>query len=373
MGRWLDGMGHSWVSVVILGAAAGAVGCGGTDSASSGGGAGGATTTSSGTTSTVTETTGTMETTTTGCDVDPKPAAYSGQLALFHVNFGETGPDGCLDPMFGGWRYVGLNLDGQDGVNGMNCTPQPDAFPDTLEDGEGGIDNGFSHYAIPIASNYVQLSDQSNTGFIAGAATLAFSIPGLDQLQAGDTVPVGIYVTAPLPPPAMGENMLSLDGTDVLPADQTWLDVDAPTLQLTASFDGQELTGSLDLLVLPLSVSLGNTRFPLYIKVHGAKVVLPLDAERSHVRKGTLAGHLDYAEVFDAIQTVMGSYIPELCTNGTVLDLKSQLRQAQDIRKDGKLTGDCDAISLGVEIEAVSVKVDGMTLVPPPVNPCPPM
>jgi hypothetical protein len=354
--------------------AAASAGCdGGTATGStSGGGEGGSKTTT--TTAGTATTTGTGGqgggTTGAGCPSDYGPAAYTGSFVLHHINFGEFGPDGCPDPTFSGWKYLGENLDGQDGVNGKNCALLPNAKPDTLEDGEGGIDNAFGHFAIPIASNYVQLSGGTNSGFAEGAATLVFALDKLDQAKSGDSVAMQIYVTAPLVDADAMPHPPKLDGTDVYSADDSWLVGDASKITAMAMYKDGELQAEVDLLPIPFSVKIGSTRYGHFVLVHKAHLAMPLSEDHSRIEKAGIAGFVDPTEFFDAIQTITGTYLQELCTNATVLGIKDQIVASADIRTDTQADIECNALSFGIELDAVAAGISGKTSLPPLKNPC---
>jgi len=299
-------------------------------------------------------------------------------IAVNELFFGDTDPNGTLDP--NAWRDIGENLDGLDSTpqDTNHCMPVAGANPaDVKTDGVGGIDNSFGENLLPLFTALAaDFSTTVNQSIADGSFTELFRLDGLlDPAQAPNqnAIAASLYGGAPKGSPAL------FNGTDVWPVTNVSVvnnDINAPKVTFPASYvkSGSWVSGNKAAFTLPVDVQgyeldlpITNARFRMRIAGVGTS---------ASATAGTIAGIIKTTALVDQYKQVAGSFDPSLCSGPTFDSIAHQVSAASDIMSDGT-NGDptrtCNAISIGIGFNGAAVRLGPVAPpVPAPPDPCAP-
>lgn len=294
-------------------------------------------------------------------------------LAVRRIALGDTAPDGTQDDT--AWQSIGFNLDRRvSDVNSVGlCQPAYEAGADTQIDGEDGIDNAFGRAVVPLM-HWVDADPGASTAALydAGAATLLVSVDGI-----GDAPSYSIGVKSRVLRGAERGASPAWNGDDTWPADARDL-TGGQVESAVASFEGGWVTdrtwvsapidGADMPQVVRLPMALGT--HPITLAVHRPLLVLML-AEDGASAKGTLAGILYPEELAREARRVLDDGA-DTCDAPAVHAVAQAIAEAADILSDGTQTPEeeCDGISVGIGLELVRAKIDGVVTPGAEPNPC---
>ncbi|MBI4700078.1 MAG: hypothetical protein HY744_02750 [Deltaproteobacteria bacterium] len=307
-----------------------------------------------------------------GPSLPPGCTAFGGTvLAVYHMFFGDTHPDGT--PNESAWKQYGFDLDGKSSGAGSTDLCQPyggAAKADVYPDATGGIDNNFGKTVMPLFASVVpNLTETANGMFTSGEFTLLLALEGLGAQTDVDPLPTRLYGGATM------ASEPKFDGSDCWPVMPELLadpeDIDAPKIyfeKATLKGDVWESNGTAT-LVLPMSV-MGTA---LELVIYRARLSTKLNPSHSGSALGQLGGVLDREELAAEVLRVAGTINPAQCTDPAILALLESLRRSADMVKDGPQDPGktCDAISIGLGFMTKAVNL-GEIGDPAPVvtNPC---
>jgi hypothetical protein len=139
------------------------------------------------------------------------------------------------------------------------------------------------------------------------------------------------------------------------------------------AFAAGVLTSGDGSAAITLSFGFGAGAFDVPIRL--TRISMTLAADGKTTTEGTVSGVVDTEELVTSFERVAGSISTSLCSGSTLDTIKATIRQASDILVDGKQdpTKSCNAISIGIGFDAVSVAVGPIAgPVAAPKDPCKP-
>jgi hypothetical protein len=165
------------------------------------------------------------------------------------------------------------------------------------------------------------------------------------------------------------------DGSDSRPVAESSTTAGKPNAVFTsATLTGGVLASGLASAPYVLGFSSGGgLSFELPIRV--ATVSMTIAADGKTATSGTLSGVIPTEALVSAFERAAAASSPQLCGSSTLDTIRATVRRASDILVDGTQdsTKDCDAISIGIGFEAVSVVVGPVAgPVAPAKDPCAP-
>lgn len=294
--------------------------------------------------------------------------------------FGDTTRAGASDP--NAWKKFGYDLDGYKSTrtSSMHCKPVEGANDAVKTDGDGGIDNSFGPYLLPLLLGIdPQFPTTINDNVSDGKFAMILEIEDIGAGASYVNLPAALYFGAELASPP------SWDGSDVWPL---YCDLmsdckESGTTQLSE--------GNKSLVTFPNSyvadgtwVSSTGSKVTLVLAVGG--ITVSLDIQRAVITaemgsgdppttatNGIIAGILDTEQVVSTISQTAGFINTSLCESSALDELKNKIRQASDIMKDGSQNPDatCDGISVGLGIDLQAVQLgDVVDADPTAEDPC---
>jgi hypothetical protein len=267
------------------------------------------------------------------------------------------------------WRTYGRDIDGIAtiaGTDGGECMRAAGAPASTQTDGENGIDNSWGRNIIPFLLGLQPTPTKSTNDLLeAGARTLMLQF---DTPPTQTGVAPFALVTA--------ENTIApkWDGNDSRPVAESSTTGGKPKNVFPAgAFAAGVLTSGDGSAAITLSFGFGAGAFDVPIRL--TRISMTLAADGKTTTEGTVSGVVDTEELVTSFERVAGSISTSLCSGSTLDTIKATIRQASDILVDGKQdpTKSCNAISIGIGFDAVSVAVGPIAgPVAAPKDPCKP-
>jgi hypothetical protein len=299
-------------------------------------------------------------------------------FAISKIYLGDTDRDGTHNP--NGWKQYGYNVDGQitncvgNACNQVHnhCKPAGNGSKAAVyPDGKNGIDNSFGSNILPIltaiASNEPHIE---NAAILSGKWTVLFDVQALGSGDEYQPLTSILYMGADL-----GHAPL-FDGSDVWPVRPDTLtdptDITTSTELFPASYviNNTWVSGPGGHIQVPLFVDGVNQ---LILDIGVALASFEMSGGHSAVTNGTISGVLDTKQFVDAFAVLAADFDPSLCSGTTIESIKTQLREASDIMKDGSpgtASETCDGISIGLGFDALPVTLGAIGPATPPNQPC---
>lgn len=261
-------------------------------------------------------------------------------FAITALQLGETDRAGVANK--DAWKKFGYNLDGLASTRDSKdvCTPAPGASKANQEDGEEGIDNAFAKTILPLISSFAnapskQLSDSIQN---SGAFTIMMRVKGLTEEAAQTNT--GLSGTI-----LIGSNLNKKP--DFSPTFE-WPYRREPQVPITGAYitNGTFVNGAGG-ATIRLSLFFQGVALDLVVN----KAIITFKHQPPNdIGEGTIAGVIGAEELIAGIERVAGGISEQLCGGSTLDSIKSTIRQASDILKDGtnKAGVPCDGISIGI-------------------------
>ncbi len=293
---------------------------------------------------------------------------YIPGFAARTVYLGETDRAGV--PTAQAWKNYGRNIDGITTVVGTNngeCKLAAGAPAANATDGIDGIDNSWGRNVL---------------GFLLGLMPTPTKTANA-VLEAGGRTPLLVFEAAPkatgVAPFALvtAESTIApkWDGSDSRPIAEASTTSGKPKSTFASGMTTAGVLTSGDASApFILSISFGNGA-ALDLPVRLARVSMTLAPDGKTATNGTLSGLIDTEEMVASFEKIAGMVSTQLCGGSTLDTIKQTIRQASDILVDGTQdpTKSCNAISIGIGFDAVSVAVGPVAgPVAPPKDPCKP-
>jgi hypothetical protein len=290
-------------------------------------------------------------------------------LALTELQFGTN--------QVGGWKKVGLNLDGLETTSASTdvCQPQSSGNPNiAYPDGDNGIDNSFGKNLLPIILSIIpswgsDVNMQIQDGRFNAMLRMLCLPPTGDAPQLETRVFGGTN---------LGYFPL-FNGEDQWPVVPELLSDISDPLSSTLVFENSSVTGQLfdsapnEDFVLSIPIQIQDNQGTLKLSLHSARVMMTLSDDRKSATGGVIAGVLDTEEVIEQARKVL--YLADRCDDPDYDNYILAIRQMSDIMVDG--TQDpgqtCNGISFGVHFEMEEVQIGDVGPLAPPDNLCPGM
>ena len=306
----------------------------------------------------------------------PADGTGSVTFAISKLYLGDTDPDGTSDKL-NGWKQFGYNIDGlcSSASSTDLCKPADNAsHANVYPDGNGGIDNAFGEFILPIILSVASdASARVNQSIAGGDATVLFEMQKLGTSTDYTPLNVSVFNGGDL------GAVPRFDGTDAWPVLSSSLN-DGATLASGAKISGPNgyLAGdtwvSGDLGPMPLTLYPFGGGVRLILPIDHAVITLQLDATHQHGTKGVISGVMDTQLFLSGFRETMGRIDPTLCSGPTVDSISTQIVQGSDILDDGTQdpTKVCDSISVGIGFDAYPVQLGAVQQPPTPLpSPCP--
>lgn len=277
----------------------------------------------------------------------PTTATDDRTFAVYSIQVGDTDRAGAVNR--DAWKKYGYDLDGlvttRDSTN--VCTQAPGATKANQEDGDQGIDNAFGKVILPllpITGPSKQLNDSIQN---SGAFTLLMQVKGLtdDPAQTNTGLSAKLLVGGDL-----GKK------PDFSPTFH-WPYRQDPQIAINGSYitngvfvNGDPKAAAAAAIEIALNISGQNLSLRINKPTITFKHTPPND-----LAEGTIAGVVATDELISSIEKVAGSL--GLCSAGALDSVKTTIRQASDMLKDGtnRAGVPCDAISIGIGFTAKRV------------------
>ena len=283
-------------------------------------------------------------------------------LALTELRFGTT--------QVGGWKKVGLNLDGLETTSASTdvCTPQAGGDPNIpYPDGDNGIDNSFGKNLLPIILSIIpnwgnDVNMQIQYGRFNAMLRILCLPPAGDAPQVQTLVFGGTDLGYP---PLFG-------GQDEWPVVPELLNDTNDPLSSALVFENSSVTGQLfdsapnEDFVLSIPIQIKDNAGSLKLSLHSARVMMTLSDDRKSATGGVIAGVLDTEEVIEQARKIL--YLADRCDDPDYDSYILAIRRMSDILVDG--TQDpgqtCNGISFGVHFEMEEVQIGDVGPAAPP-------
>ncbi len=266
-------------------------------------------------------------------------------FAVFSLQLGETDRTGAVNR--DAWKKYGYNLDGLTTTRDSKdvCTQAAGATKANQEDGDEGIDNAFGKVILPllpITGPSKQLNDSIQG---EGAFTILMKIKGLtdDAAQTNTGLSGTLLIGGDL-----GKK------PDFSPTFQ-WPYRQEPQIPITGSYitSGVFVNGQSS---SSIEISLYLSGQALSLKINKPTITFK-HAPPNDVNEGTIAGVIGTEELIGSLEKVAGRLSPTFCGGTAFESIKSTIRQASDMLKDGTNRAGvaCDGISVGIGFTAKRV------------------
>ena len=275
------------------------------------------------------------------------------------------------------WKDYGYDVDGLQTTSSSTnvCTLYTGAPKQNQVDGTGGIDNAWGAVLLPIlttVSSNPQPSQAESSVIDSGGWTLQIQVTGLsdDPQQNAVGLTSQLFVSGQYP-----------NGTPTFDTSTNWPVLSSSvvdgqtiasgsTVQFASSYvsNGTFVSGGGP-NPLMLTFTFGGVTMP--VTIHEAVITFD-HPDHADAANGTISGVIDTQEFIDSMQKIAGTISQSLC--GAAFDgIADQIRQAQDILKDGTNTSgaSCDAISIGLGFTAKLVANPTSVVQAPPPSPDP--
>jgi hypothetical protein len=279
-------------------------------------------------------------------------------FAVSQLDVGLTDPDGMSDEQ-NGWMHYGYNIDGLPaGDLSAFCMPLDGASAaEVHQHGIDGIENSFGHNIVPVF--YGDPSGPIGPGQPPDHFTTLILLGDLGQGASYDPIPSSVAQGRMVGAAPM------FDGTDVWPL------VSGTRVGFASSYvvgDTWVSGASPESAAGPFVVQLLVSDFAVTLKILLPRLSMKLDPTHTKATSGIISGVLLTSDLEAEIQTIAGSFDPNLCSGPTIQSILQGIAQASDILHDGTQdpTKPCDAISIGLGFEAVREQLG------PVVQPSPP-
>ena len=298
-----------------------------------------------------------------------KPAEFAvDQMFLGDVDF-----TGVPNPT-NGWKNFGFNLDGRISTKASTdlCKPRAGGSPaGVFPDGNNGIDNSFGKNVLPILLGLASdVSVANNEAIANGDYTYLWSVAAGNGFECSTTSSFFLGGFLGQPP--------KFDGSDVWPVDASSLFNPNDPKSAKCTFPDTRFEGNV-------AGALPPAPFNFVLMIAGMKMVIPLNLtmmtfeftpDRSRVERGMIGGVISTDEFVQSIAKMAAAFDSSFCDpmSPTLQSILNQIQQASDIMKDGSQNpfAECDGISIGLGFTMKPVRIDGVTIPPPDVDPCAP-
>lgn len=312
----------------------------------------------------------TSSTTTGGGKQPPAPTggATTGTdertFAVYSLQLGETDRAGAVNR--DAWKKFGYNLDGLTSNRDSKdvCTQAPGATKANQEDGDEGTDNAFGKVILPllpITGPSKQLNDSIQG---EGAFTILMRIKGLtdDANQSNTGLSGTLLVGGDLNPDPPSSDAGAAPVAPTRPSftpDFQWPYRPSPQIPITGSYitsgvfvNGDPKTQGASSIELSLFLS-GQA---LSLRINKPTITFKHQPPNDLV-EGTIAGVIGTEELISSLEKVAGNISETFCGGTAFESIKSTIRQASDMIKDGTNRGGvpCDGISVGIGFTAKRV------------------
>jgi hypothetical protein len=303
------------------------------------------------------------------------PGPTGDDLSTFAVRtiyLGDTERDGGASPT--AWQHYGYDLDSLS-TTGDSIAPcrLMDGVPRSTQlDGVDGIDNSFGAHVLPILewTWHDTFAIKAQESFSNGDTNDLAVIRGLGADEAGYRWHTGaILVSAPLGHPPAWQY------ADIFDVDRTTLQTSSLDSALLA-FDHAYVSDGV-FVAFPVGsgwISIGVVdRIKFELPVTHALLTMRIAANASYATGGVIAGIIPTESFISFARDIAGHVSPALCEAQAFDSIAQQLRQASDIRVDGRTDPSlpCDGISFGIGFEATRVILGSTATVPPLPDACP--
>lgn len=303
-------------------------------------------------------------------------------LAVSNFYLGLTTLDGKTSAT--AWEQYGFNLDRTvSGKSACVCQPVLGVRESALSDAPLGVDNAYGKDLIQIISSVdVDFEKKTRESIAAGEHTWLFHLAGVGKENAYSGLSATAYEAAGMVGPDGQPAAPKLDGTDVWPIGaQSFREgvTDSPQLVFNDAYttvgdDGKTVWVGHGKGSIHLRIAFEGDDFR--VRIVDPWLVLPLSADRTRVEHGMLGGTLVTEEVAAEVARVMGFFEwdgEQLCMpHDTVASVLQQIRQASDMLEGGALdaNADCDRISIGIGLDAVTAHLGEVVPAEVLVDPC---
>lgn len=298
-----------------------------------------------------------------------KPA----QFVVDQMFLGDVDFNGVPNPI-NAWKNFGFNLDNRVSTKMSTdlCKPRAGGSPAAVfPDGTNGIDNSFGKNVLPILLGLASdLSATNNQAIANGEYSYLWSLADANGFECSTTSSFFLGGFLGQPP--------KFDGSDVWPVDASSLFNPNDPTSAKCVFPDTRFEGNV-------AGALPAAPFNFVLQVSGMKMVIPLNLtimtfelspDRSIVTRGMVGGVISTDEFVKSIAKMAAAFDTSFCdpSSPTLQSILNQIHQASDIMKDGSQNPafECDGISIGLGFTMQPVRIDGVMVPPPDVDPCAP-